>query len=372
MSRRLGRLTRVTVGGAIVLAPLPSGGDIRAQEVHGPLAIRNQSPIQLLFFQFVPERAVPLGYRQARLRVDIAETNTLTADEEGRDGLTGKLDLEMTYANLQARIGLGEGLEVGVDLPIIAMHGEFMDGFIDWFERLIDYERGPRAEERREHMENEFTYRVSRDGETILEGIRNRVGVGDVAIQAKWAPPNLRETASTPGVALRLAFKIPSGDPDAALGSGRPDIGVGLALEKTWGRWSLYGNLNGTFPIGNRFAEDDLTVQPIFSALLGMEYRFSPKLALVGQLSANSPPFRNTGLNFLDGWSDWAALGLSWAPTPAWQLQIGDHRKPHHLGRRRGRLRLPPLCRVPILSLIRAPCDLHRSRIPLVKRGRTG
>ena len=310
-------LTAAVASWALLVPPAAG-----VEEIHGPLAIRNQSPIQILFFQFVPERAVPLGHRQVGLRLDIAETNTLAAGV-GREGLQGRLDLEMTYANFQARIGLGDEWELGIDLPIIATHGGFMDGFIDWFERLVDYERTVRAEERRQDMENEFTYRVTRNGETVLQGVEGRVGVGDVAIQAKWAPSQLRETASTPAVALRLAFKAPSGDPDAALGSGRPDVALGLALEKTLGRWSLYGNFNGTFPIGNRFEGSGLNPQPIFSGILGVEYRFNPWLAIVGQLNANSAPFRHTGLDFLDDWSDWPALGLSWAPTPAWRLQLG-------------------------------------------------
>ncbi|MFQ5931215.1 MAG: DUF3187 family protein [Nitrospiraceae bacterium] len=319
---RVGKVVRAAVGLGLASCALLGAGvlDVGAEETHGPLAIRNQSPIQLLFFQFVPERAVALGHKEVRLRVDIAETNTLTADV-GRDGLSGRLDLEMTYANVQARIGLGKDWEVGVDVPIIAMHGGFMDSFIDSFERLIHYERAIRAEERRQGTENQFTYRVSRNGETILQGVEGRVGVGDVAFQVKWAPPPFHETASTPAVALRLALKVPTGDADAAFGSGRPDIAFGLALEKTLARWTLYGNLNVTVPIGNRF--DRLDVHPIYSGLLAIEYRFVPALALVGQLSANSAPFGHTGLDFFDDWTDWAALGLSWAPSPAWRLQGG-------------------------------------------------
>lgn len=319
---RVGKVARATVGLGLAACTLLGAGvlDAGAEELHGPLAIRNQSPVQLLFFQFTPERAMPLPHKEVRVGVTVTETNTLTADD-GRGGLTGRLDLEMTYTNVQARIGLGTDWEVGVDLPIIAMHGPFMDGFIDWFERLIDYERTLRAEEREQGTENQFTYRVSRNAETILQGADGRVGVGDVAFQVKWAPPPLQETASTPGVALRFAVKAPTGDADAAFGSGRPDIGFGLALEKTLERWSLYGNLNLTVPIGSRF--DGLDVYPIFSGLLGVEYRFVPQLALVGQLSANSPPFRDTGLDFFDDWTDWAALGLSWAPSPAWRLQAG-------------------------------------------------
>lgn len=296
------------------------GGRLWADEVHGPLAIRNQSPIQLLFFQFVPERAVPLEHEQVLLRLDIAETNTLTQDI-GREGLSGRLDLEMTYVNFQARIGLAPNWEVGMDVPIIYMHGQFMDGFIDWFEQLVDLERGIRAEERTQDMRNEVTYDVSRNGERILNGGEGRVGLGDVALQLKWAPPALHERASTPAVALRFAFKLPSGDAQAGFGSGGPDIGFGLALEKTLKRWSLYSNLNVTIPIDDDFG--DLDVRPIFSGVLGFEYRFNPSLALIGQLSASSPAFRDTDLDFFDGWTDWPALGLSWAPSPAWRLQLG-------------------------------------------------
>jgi hypothetical protein len=290
--------------------------------VHGPFALRNQSPIHLLFFQFVPERAAPLSHREARLRMDVAETNSLT-DQKGRAGLQGRLDLEMTHVNFQARIGLGGDWEVGLDLPIIATHGGFMDAFIDRFERFVDYERILRARERREEGENRFTYRVTHNGETVLRGVDDRVGVGDVAIQAKWAPPDFRETASAPALALRMALKLPSGDPDAALGSGRPDIAAGLALEKSFGRWSFYGNLNATVPLGDRFEGPNLNVQPIVSLFFGIEYRVSATLAVVGHLSANSPPFRDTRIDFFEDWFDWAALGLSWFPTPRWQLQWG-------------------------------------------------
>jgi len=318
--KRVRGVLGLALAAAAVLCARP--GLVEADEIHGPLAIRHQSPIHLLFFQFVPERAVPLGDRQVRLRVDVAETNSLTR-QVGRAGLQGRLDLEMTHANLQARLGLGPDWEVGMDLPIIATHGGFMDAFVDKFETFIDYERILRRKERRLNTENEFTYRVTRNDTTVLRGVEDRVGVGDLAIQAKWAAPQFRETETGPAAALRMALKLPTGDPDAALGSGRPDLAFGAALEKTLGRWSLYANLNVTVPIGDRFSGPHLTVHPIFSGLLGAEYRLTPTLALVGHVSANSPPFRNTRMDFFDDWTDWCVLGLSWAPTPRWQLQGG-------------------------------------------------
>jgi hypothetical protein len=67
-----------------------------------------------------------------------------------------------------------------------------------------------------------------------------------------------------------MALKLPTGDPDVALGSGRPDLAFGAALEKTLGRWSLYANLNVTVPIGDRFSGPHLTPSiPSFRASSG-------------------------------------------------------------------------------------------------------
>jgi len=155
-----------------------------------------------------------------------------------------------------------------------------------------------------------------------------------------------------------MALKLPTGDPDAALGSGRPDLAFGAALEKTLGRWSLYANLNVTVPIGDRFSGPHLTVHPIFSGLLGVEYRLTPTLALVGHVSANSPPFRNTRMDFFDDWTDWCVLGLSWAPTPRWR-PLTRTGSAHHT-------RTDSIRPMALLSSARAmsrgsPCTLSRS-----------
>jgi hypothetical protein len=93
---RVGKCIHGVIGvGLVAWSLVVSGGaDVWAEEIHGPLALRNQSPIQLLFFQFVPERAMPLDYNQVLLRLDIAETNTLTAGT-GRGGRTRPPDNEM-------------------------------------------------------------------------------------------------------------------------------------------------------------------------------------------------------------------------------------------------------------------------------------
>ena len=68
----------------------------------GPFPVRSLSPIQLLYFQFTPERAVPLPRGMWNVRFDLVEANILGRDEHGDDALL--FDLELTRANLASAI----------------------------------------------------------------------------------------------------------------------------------------------------------------------------------------------------------------------------------------------------------------------------
>lgn len=79
-------------------------------------------------------------------------------------------------------------------------------------------------------------------------------------------------------MSLRVAVKAPSGDASRAFGSGHPDAGVGLALEKTFlSRWVTYVNVNGVFPGGS---VGGFHPQPILSAMTAVEYLWSERASV--------------------------------------------------------------------------------------------
>ncbi|HEX9868798.1 MAG TPA: DUF3187 family protein, partial [Candidatus Tectomicrobia bacterium] len=136
------------------------------------------------------------------------------------------------------------------------------------------------------------------------------VGIGDVALSAKAL---LREEGQwAPAIAGRVALKLPSGDEDRALGSGEVDVGLGLALEKTFGPVRLYVNTGLTIPTGNPFVGTRIDTLPMLSTFLTGEYRLTERVWMLVQLNGVTPPIRNTGLD-IDRSTFEILFGFNWA-----------------------------------------------------------
>ena len=145
------------------------------REILGPLPIRNLQPIHLLFFEFTPERAYALRKGRLQVRLDVTETNTLL-DDTGKDPFF-KADAEMTRVTGRFKYGLTRRLTLGVNVPIVYIHGRFLDGFIEAVERSIDRLRGDREAE----TANQVDIRLIDGGTTEIDVREDTIGVGDVA-----------------------------------------------------------------------------------------------------------------------------------------------------------------------------------------------
>ena len=200
------------------------------REILGPLPIRNLQPIHLLFFEFTPERAYALRKGRLLVRLDVTETNTLL-DDTGKDPFF-KADVEMTRVTGRFKYGLTRRLTLGLNVPIVNIHGGFLDGFIEALERSIDRLRGDREAE----TANQVDIRLIDGGTTEIDVREDTFGVGDVSLEGLFQV--LRETFWIPAVSLRLAVKFPTGEFSDLHGSGEFDGAAGVAIQNIWGRWS--------------------------------------------------------------------------------------------------------------------------------------
>jgi hypothetical protein len=257
--------------------------------VGGPFPVRSLSPIQLLFFQFTPERAIPLPRGMWNIRFDLVEANILARDQNGNDSFL--FDFELTRANLALQYGVIDQLAVGLDIPLLYTWKGFLDGPIKGFEDFTGFERTIRFE----RPQNLFDYILNKNGRTALKGTSGAVGIGDIGLSAKAL---LRQEGQlAPAIAGRFALKLPTGDEDRALGSGEVDVALGVALEKTFGPVRLYFNTGLTIPTGNPFAGTGIDSVPMLSTFLTGEYRFTERFSILLQLNGITPPVRNTGLD---------------------------------------------------------------------------
>ena len=295
------------------------------REILGPLPIRNLQPIHLLFFEFTPERAYALRKGRLQVRLDVTETNTLL-DDTGKEPFF-KADAEMTRVTGRFKYGLTRRLTLGVNVPIVYIHGGFLDGFIEAVERSIDRLRGDREAE----TANQVDIRLIDGGTTEIDVREDTFGVGDVSLEGLFQV--FQETFWIPAVSLRLAVKFPTGEFSDLHGSGEFDGAAGVAIQKIWGRWSVSVGGGVTLP-GNPFQTPRLKPDPILyghfslERLLSAEWSIGGQLKIVGglmDLDAEESADPNIVLRVrpLTDRSYEINLGAKWAFRQGWLAQFG-------------------------------------------------
>jgi len=151
-----------------------------------------------------------------------------------------------------------------------------------------------------------------------MSGGPGAMGLGDTTLMSKYQL--LTEGAATPAVSLRGAVKLPTGDQSDFFGSGSPDFGLGLAVEKlVAGRWMLYGNVTGVVPTGTIAG---LGLRPTVSGLAAIEYLWSENLSITAHVDYYSSPFHGTGANAFDQGVAESVLGFSYRVAPHFLWQV--------------------------------------------------
>lgn len=286
-----------------------------ARPLYGPLRLVNQQPLQLLFLQPFPDVAAPVPVGRGLVHLNVALTNTLVGQDA--QPWSAHLDLEMVRTVLDVRYGILPQVELGLEVPLLYTYGGILDDFILGVERVLTpgHERSLRKRQRA----GTLTYRVLRGPRLVIEGQDDALGLGDVVTKAKVRV--LHEQGWWPTVSLRAAVKWPSGDTARAFGSGQVDGGVGVIVQKTLGRWTVYTNLDLTVP-GPAFEDAGVSLQPFVSGILAVEYRLARPLSLVGQWRGDTRPFHGT-IPILDKRLFETLVGVNWALARQLVLQVG-------------------------------------------------
>lgn len=278
-----------------------------------PVPTRNFAPLQLIFLNPPFERAATLPPGDLALLVQTAESNII-ATHQGTIDAT--LKFEQNTTTFAARYGLFEGWEFGIDLPFISRYGGFMDPIIDWVEDAF----GARNPERSLFPNNTFGgYDVARAGTTLFHGDEVTFQPGDLFFSVKHQfalPPEW------PRLAVRGNIKAPTGNPDQALGSGKPDFSIGGAADyQPWSRLMLYANLNLVYPVGPITA-GDLTLNPIFTQSFAAHLAITQRWSALLHQAVYTSPYHGTGASLLDGTVVELGFGVAWAWSERFGMQL--------------------------------------------------
>jgi hypothetical protein len=278
----------------------------------GPFPVRNFNPLQQLVLNMPGDRAAVLAPGTFDVRLELAETAAVYY--EASVSANAQVKFETLRNGLFLRYGVTSRLEIGLEVPVLYRYTGFMSGLIEGVERATTGISPARAA--LSHVS--YAYNITRNGQQIVNGTNGALGFGDSMVQAKYLV--FRETSTMPALSLRTAIKLPTGDEDEFFGSGSPDFGVGLAVEKALGsHWILHGNLNGVFPTG-RVA--GMPLHPTVTGIAAAEYLWSENLALTLQFDYYTTPFRHVGLEVFDKGVSEVVAGFSYRFADHWLWQV--------------------------------------------------
>ena len=281
-------------------------------EGFGPFPVRNFQAFQQLVLSLPGDRATVVKPGTLDLRLELAETASIYNETSSQTNVTAKF--ETLRSGLFLRYGATDRLELGLEVPVLYRYQGFMNGAITGVERATTGLNPARDALRNTN----FVFNVTRNGQTIMSGGPGAMGLGETTLMSKYQL--LTEGAAMPAVSLRGAVKLPTGDQSDFFGSGSPDFGLGLAVEKlVAGRWILYGNLTGVVPTGTIAG---IGLHPTLSGLVAIEYLWSENLSITTHFDAYSSPFSGTGSPVFDKGVTEVVLGFSYrvAPHFLWQM----------------------------------------------------
>ncbi len=288
---------------ALLIAAAPRA---RAQTpLGGPIPLRDPDPFHLLFLQFEPQGAdlLPSGGSEYRLQLDLI--NNLLVPAPLRASV--HIDNEYQRLSITWRHGLGHGSELQIMSALLWRNAGILDGIITFWHHLfgipanaIDDPLG------RDHWPQYQSVLAVSGQNGAGYSFSNGFGLSDTLITYKHA---LIRPSHRSALALRLALKLPTGNPALFLGSGNADIGADLDARYSIGRdINIYINLAEAL-LGH--ASHAPGAQPhMQQGLLALEYHPNSRDRYILQTDYNSLAVR-TGNAFADQAAVTATFGFT-------------------------------------------------------------
>jgi hypothetical protein len=281
-------------------------------EGFGPFPVRNFQAFQQLVLSLPGDRAAVVRPGMLDVRLELAETASIYNENSPQSNVNVKF--ETLRSGLFLRYGATDKLEFGLEVPVLYRYQGFMNGAITATERATTGLNPARAA----FKNNNFLFNITQNGQTIMNGGPGAMGLGDTTLMSKYQL--LTEGGAMPAVSLRGAVKLPTGNQADFFGSGSPDFGLGLAVEKlVAGRWMLYASMTGVVPTGTIAG---FGLRPTLSGLAAIEYLWSENLSITTHFDYYSSPFHGTGANALDQGVTESVLGFSYRVVPHFLWQV--------------------------------------------------
>lgn len=280
----------------------------------------NQSPLVQIYGLPAAESAIvqPQGRTWGLLALDLA--NNYVDHETAREKFL--VDGEGERVTLALRYGAAKGVELGMDLPLVAYNGGVFDGFIEDWHEFFGLPRGSRPD----GPKGRLLFEYGKDGQERLRMDDGTFRLGDVRLNGGWQLYH-DGSVNPRALALRASLKLPTGSSSRLTGSGSTDLALWLtgsndyALGGEWGHATLFAALGGLVMSDGKVLKEQRENLVGFGSL-GLGWSPADTFALKAQISSHSAFYSGSELSELTSTAVQLLFGGTYAFTAATTLDI--------------------------------------------------
>lgn len=292
----------------------------------GPLRVREQFLLSQGFLAFDPASADVLD--KGRWQIDLVQSATNTwvksasVEEvlEARDSRapltleqlraiepeSGEgiyfADGELYRTSAAVRVGVGNGIQLGVTVPLLNFQGGFGDGLIEEFHSSTGFGQAGRVGV---PQDGYTVYIRDPEGNELFRDREPGAGIGDITLSLKGRIPVASKLWK---LSLEGLVKLDTGDEQDLYGSGNEDFGAQVHLTRYFERSCIHGSA-GVVLLGDSevFHLDE---QTLFSGMLGYERALGSTVSVIVQATASQSPFDDLDIEELDAFAYLVDFGV--------------------------------------------------------------
>jgi len=268
-----------------------------------PFETSNQSPFVAIFGLPTLGESKILKKHDHLMSIRLDISNHF--NDEGQDNEFLQIDGETYRLTLNYRNGFNSGFEWGLNVPLVAHDGGFLDSFIVNWHDFFNLPDNGRAVSARDQLN--IHYQRDGDDQILVNSPAN--GVGDVSLYGAY------QLIDSPGSGIRMAIrtnlKLPTGNSENLLGSGGTDLAVWLSASdnnKYHRNWHWYGG-TGLLRLGSGDVLPELHREIVWFGNFGISWHAFSHLELKIQMDLHTPFYDDTQMYALNSYGVQFVLG---------------------------------------------------------------
>lgn len=197
-----------------------------------------------------------------------------------------KMDAEIERFHAKLAYGLFENFELGVEFTALSYNTGFLDAPITTYHRAIDIPYPLRDI----YPNNQFAFSMTDSYQPLIQA-KPRTGLGDTVLDGKWKLS--AQNALLPALAWINTIKIPTGNTDYYMGSGKPELATGVSAKWNWNNFFQFLNIFG-IKTSDPFHSKDVHVKPYAAASYSIGYKVTENFSAVTQVDYKGSPYHSS------------------------------------------------------------------------------